>query len=376
MRRPLPQPRRRNVRGRDGALGNPILRLDDGRVVGGPRELGAPRSRRHGRGQDDDLEEPRERDVSRGGRRPRARRAGIRRGPRGRRRGRGRARRPLRRRVSRHGLREGRVFPAVRGPDAGGLCRPAGEADSSRMRTDASTSARSTPASQHGRPRPLGAVFFDYDGDGQPDLYVANDRTTNVLYRNKRRWHLRGRDGGGGAGARDRRTRAPGWGSRSATSTATAGRTFSSRTSPASRRRSIGTSTARSSTTRPRRPGSSAPRFPYVQWGTDSSDLDDDGPPGPRGGVRPPRSAHSPHVVREVFRQERPGHLRPRRPHLQAAAARLAQRRARAPRGRDARIGRLGRPASVGPRARGGRRGRRRAARRRDRRRSRAGSAS
>ena len=33
--------------------------------------------------------------------------------------------------------------------------------------------------------RGLSAVFFDYDGDGKPDLYVANDRTTNVLYRNK-----------------------------------------------------------------------------------------------------------------------------------------------------------------------------------------------
>ena len=30
----------------------------------------------------------------------------------------------------------------------------------------------------------LGAVFTDYDGDGRPDLYVANDADPNQLYRN------------------------------------------------------------------------------------------------------------------------------------------------------------------------------------------------
>ena len=48
VRRALPQPRRRHVRGRDGAFGNPVLRLEDGRVLGGPRRRGTPRPRRDG----------------------------------------------------------------------------------------------------------------------------------------------------------------------------------------------------------------------------------------------------------------------------------------------------------------------------------------
>ena len=33
--------------------------------------------------------------------------------------------------------------------------------------------------------RELGAVFFDWDGDGDPDLFQANDATPNFLYRNE-----------------------------------------------------------------------------------------------------------------------------------------------------------------------------------------------
>ena len=36
----------------------------------------------------------------------------------------------------------------------------------------------------------LGAVFLDYDGDGDLDLYVANDSTPNLFYRNDGDWHF------------------------------------------------------------------------------------------------------------------------------------------------------------------------------------------
>ena len=36
----------------------------------------------------------------------------------------------------------------------------------------------------------LGVLFSDYDGDGDQDLYIANDSTPNVLYRNDGDWRL------------------------------------------------------------------------------------------------------------------------------------------------------------------------------------------
>ena len=37
----------------------------------------------------------------------------------------------------------------------------------------------------------LGVLFTDYDGDGDQDIYVANDSTPNLLYRNDGDWRLR-----------------------------------------------------------------------------------------------------------------------------------------------------------------------------------------
>ena len=36
----------------------------------------------------------------------------------------------------------------------------------------------------------LGVLFSDYDEDGDQDLYIANDSTPNMLYRNDGAWRL------------------------------------------------------------------------------------------------------------------------------------------------------------------------------------------
>ncbi len=46
---------------------------------------------------------------------------------------------------------------------------------------EATEAAGLAPAAGRG----LGVLFTDFDGDGRPDLYVANDLTTNGLYRNR-----------------------------------------------------------------------------------------------------------------------------------------------------------------------------------------------
>ena len=127
--------------------------------------------------------------------------------------------------------------------------------------------------------RGLSAVFFDYDGDGAPDLYVANDRTTNVLYRNK---------GGGafedvtvetGAGRRDHKEARAGMGVAigdldgkgrpDIVVTNFAGE-------PKTLYRNVEGALFDDAT---EASGVERPSLPYVQWGTDIVDLDDDGRP-------------------------------------------------------------------------------------------------
>jgi len=46
--------------------------------------------------------------------------------------------------------------------------------------------SRATGAEPDGEPgKGLGVIFLDQDGDGMPDLYVANDMTANLLFRNR-----------------------------------------------------------------------------------------------------------------------------------------------------------------------------------------------
>ena len=72
--------------------------------------------------------------------------------------------------------------PKGMSPQSDKLYRNRGDgrfADKSAM---AGVSARSAPA--------MGVVFFDYDADGDLDIYVANDSTPNLLYRNDGDWQF------------------------------------------------------------------------------------------------------------------------------------------------------------------------------------------
>jgi hypothetical protein len=121
----------------------------------------------------------------------------------------------------------------------------------------------------------FGVVATDYDGDGNVDLYVANDSNPNLLFRNLggRRFESVGLPAGVALNA-DGRAQA-GMGSTPAITTATAGRTWSSRTSRTTATRCIATSTAGCSRTsrcapdwRPRRSSAWAGESPSPTWTT------------------------------------------------------------------------------------------------------------
>ncbi|MDL2718412.1 MAG: CRTAC1 family protein [Acidobacteriota bacterium] len=125
----------------------------------------------------------------------------------------------------------------------------------------------------------LSAVFFDYDGDGRPDLYVANDRTTNVLYRNKGDGTFEDVTVETGAGRRDHKEARAGMGVAIGDLDGD-GRPEIFVTNFAGEPKTLyrnvegvlfDDATASS--------GVEGASLPYVQWGTDIVDLDDDGRP-------------------------------------------------------------------------------------------------
>jgi hypothetical protein len=123
-----------------------------------------------------------------------------------------------------------------------------------------------------------GAVFFDYDGDGKPDLFVANDRVSNRLYRNLGGGRFEDVTEPTGAGAREAKARSgmgiavgDPFGSGHPSLYVT---NFSGETNTLYRNvegqffddATEDTNTGKAS-------------WPYVQWGTGFADFDDDSHP-------------------------------------------------------------------------------------------------
>ncbi len=127
--------------------------------------------------------------------------------------------------------------------------------------------------------RGLSAVFFDYDGDGKPDLYVANDRTTNVLYRNRGDGTFEDVTVEAGAGRRDHKEARAGMGVAIGDLDGD-GRPEIFVTNfagePKTLYRNLEGALFDDAT---ESSGVERASLPYVQWGTDIADFDDDGRP-------------------------------------------------------------------------------------------------
>ena len=127
--------------------------------------------------------------------------------------------------------------------------------------------------------RGLSAVFFDFDGDGKPDLYVANDRMTNVLYRNRGDGTFEDVTVETGSGQRDHKEARAGMGIAIGDVDGDGHpdilvTNFSGE--PKTLYRNVEGALFDEAT---ESSGVERPSLPYVQWGTDLVDLDDDGRP-------------------------------------------------------------------------------------------------
>lgn len=123
----------------------------------------------------------------------------------------------------------------------------------------------------------LGALFFDFDGDGKSDLYVANDRAPNVLYKGHGDGTFEDVTAETGAGARDQKIPRAGMGiavgdvngdgrpDLLVTNFAGEPNTLYRNVEGA-----LFEDASESS-------GLAKASWPYVQWGTELVDLDDDG---------------------------------------------------------------------------------------------------
>jgi hypothetical protein len=123
-----------------------------------------------------------------------------------------------------------------------------------------------------------GAVFFDYDGDGRADLFIANDRASNRLYRNAGAGRFEDVTDQTGAGSREGRPRAGmgiavgdpfGSGRPSLYVTNFSGETNTLYRNLEGELFDDATEEA----------GAGAASWPYVEWGTHFVDFDNDGWP-------------------------------------------------------------------------------------------------
>jgi hypothetical protein len=124
--------------------------------------------------------------------------------------------------------------------------------------------------------RGTGAVFFDYDGDGSADLFIANDRASNRLYHNEGNGRFRDVTEEAGAGERDGIPRAgmgiaigdpfgSGWPDILVTNFSGQSNTYY---------RNVGGQLFEDAT---EAVGVGKPSWPFVKWGTQFCDFDNDG---------------------------------------------------------------------------------------------------
>jgi hypothetical protein len=125
----------------------------------------------------------------------------------------------------------------------------------------------------------VAAAFFDYDGDGKPDLYVTNDRAPNVLYKGNGDGTFTDVTNETGAGIRDMPAPRAGMGIAAADLDGDGHpdvivTNFAGEPNTVYRNveGNLFDDASESS-------GIAAASFPYVQWGIAAQDLDDDGRP-------------------------------------------------------------------------------------------------